>query len=269
MQPVGRTGCGRADREREERNMEEEKVAVEVEAEKEEVVENKRVIFKGYIDRSPRETDMEVRVGKIELRQPLVKRGAFLVKNLYLSCDPYMRGRMRDYHGSYIPPFVPGQAVQGFGVSKVVVSGHPDFKPGDLVSGITGWEEYSLIFKPEQLRRIQPDDDIPLSYHLGLLGMPGFTAYAGFYEVCSPKKGEFVFVSAAAGAVGQLVGQLAKLHGCYVVGTAGTNQKVDILKSKFGFDEAFNYKEEGNLDAALKRSATNFWKCKSDNAAIS
>uniref|UniRef100_A0A2P2J617 Allyl alcohol dehydrogenase family protein n=1 Tax=Rhizophora mucronata TaxID=61149 RepID=A0A2P2J617_RHIMU len=253
MQPVGRTGCGRADREREERNMEEEKVAVEVEAEKEEVVENKRVIFKGYIDRSPRETDMEVRVGKIELRQPLVKRGAFLVKNLYLSCDPYMRGRMRDYHGSYIPPFVPGQAVQGFGVSKVVVSGHPDFKPGDLVSGITGWEEYSLIFKPEQLRRIQPDDDIPLSYHLGLLGMPGFTAYAGFYEVCSPKKGEFVFVSAAAGAVGQLVGQLAKLHGCYVVGTAGTNQKVDILKSKFGFDEAFNYKEEGNLDAALKR----------------
>ncbi|KAL0004206.1 hypothetical protein SO802_011767 [Lithocarpus litseifolius] len=83
--------------------------------------------------------------------------------------------------------------------------------------------------------------------------MPGFTAYAGFFEICSPKKGEYVFVSAASGAVGQLVGQLAKLHGCYVVGSAGTNQKVDLLKNKLGFDEAFNYKEEPDLDAALKR----------------
>ncbi|CAO2172351.1 unnamed protein product [Urochloa humidicola] len=83
--------------------------------------------------------------------------------------------------------------------------------------------------------------------------MPGFTAYVGFYEICSPKKGEFVFVSAASGAVGQIVGQLAKLHGCYVVGSAGTNQKVELLKEKFGFDAAFNYKEEPDLSAALKR----------------
>lgn len=83
--------------------------------------------------------------------------------------------------------------------------------------------------------------------------MPGFTAYVGFYEVCSPKKGDFVFVSAASGAVGQIVGQLAKLHGCYVVGSAGTNQKVELLKDKFGFDAAFNYKEEPDLMAALKR----------------
>ncbi|KAL3523241.1 hypothetical protein ACH5RR_016075, partial [Cinchona calisaya] len=83
--------------------------------------------------------------------------------------------------------------------------------------------------------------------------MPGFTAYAGFYEVCAPKKGDYVFVSAASGAVGQLVGQLAKLHGCYVVGSAGTSEKVDLLKNKLGFDEAFNYKEEQDLDAALKR----------------
>ncbi|KAL6977672.1 2-alkenal reductase [NAD(P)(+)] [Sarracenia purpurea var. burkii] len=83
--------------------------------------------------------------------------------------------------------------------------------------------------------------------------MPGFTSYAGFYEICAPKKGDYVFVSAASGAVGQLVGQLAKLHGCYVVGSAGTKQKVDLLKNKFGFDEAFNYKEELDLDVALKR----------------
>ncbi|KAK1295199.1 hypothetical protein QJS10_CPA16g00058 [Acorus calamus] len=94
---------------------------------------------------------------------------------------------------------------------------------------------------------------MPLSFHVGLLGMPGLTAYAGFYEVCSPQKGEYVFVSAASGAVGQLVGQLAKLHGCYVVGSAGTKEKVDLLKNKLGFDEAFNYKEGSDLNVALKR----------------
>ncbi|GER25990.1 zinc-binding dehydrogenase family protein, partial [Striga asiatica] len=109
------------------------------------------------------------------------------------------------------------------------------------------WEEYSLIHESPQLRKVEPND-MPLSYYLGLLGMPGFTAY-----VCVPKKNEFVFVSAASGAVGQLVGQLAKLHGCYVVGSAGTSQKVDLLKDKLGFDDAFNYREEPDLDAALKR----------------
>ncbi|CAA0829592.1 Zinc-binding dehydrogenase family protein [Striga hermonthica] len=142
--------------------------------------------------------------------------------------------------------------VQGFGVSKVLDSDNPNFKPGDIVSGFTGWEEYSLIHEAPQLRKVEPND-LPLSYYIGLLGMPGFTAYVGFYEVCAPKKNEFVFVSAASGAVGQLVGQLAKLHGCYVVGSAGTSQKVDLLKDKLGFDDAFNYREEPDLDAALKR----------------
>ncbi|CAI9090777.1 OLC1v1025614C1 [Oldenlandia corymbosa var. corymbosa] len=215
-------------------------------------VENKQIIFKGYIEGPPKETDMEFKVGKkIKLEAPKGS-GAFLVKNLYLSCDPYMRGRMRDFHGSYIPPFTPGSVIEGFGVSKVLDSDNPKFKPGDLVSGLTGWEEYSLIYRTEQLRLIEPND-IPLSYYLGLLGMPGFTAYAGFYEVCAPRKGDYIFVSAASGAVGQLVGQLGKLHGCYVVGSAGSSKKVDLLKTKLGFDEAFNYKEEKDLDAALKR----------------
>jgi len=216
-----------------------------------EEVDNKQVIFKGYIERPPKETDMEIKVSKIKLRAPKGS-GAILVKNLYLSCDPFMRGRMRDFQGSYIPPFVPGQALEGFGVYKVIDSENSDFKPGDLFSGLTGWEEYSLICRPQQFRKIQ-QDNIPLSYHVGLLGMPGFTAYVGFFEVCSPKKGEYVFVSAASGAVGQLVGQLAKLHGCHVVGSAGTSKKVDLLKNKLGFDEAFNYKEELDLDATLKR----------------
>ncbi|KAK7272895.1 hypothetical protein RIF29_13937 [Crotalaria pallida] len=216
-------------------------------------LENKQVIFKGYIDGVPKETDLEFKVTKIDLNVHTKGSGAILVKNLYLSCDPYMRGRMRDFHGSYIKPFVPGQVIEGFGVSKVIHSDHPNFKPGDFITGFTGWEQYSLIKNTDQLRKIQPDDDIPLSFYVGLLGMPGITAYAGFYEVCTPQKGEYVFVSAASGAVGQLVGQLAKLHGCYVVGSAGSKEKVEILKNKLGFDEAFNYKEESDLDATLKR----------------
>ncbi|KAK7272896.1 hypothetical protein RIF29_13938 [Crotalaria pallida] len=217
-------------------------------------VENKQVILKHYInDGVPKQTDLELRVTKIELKVPPKGSGAILLKNLYLSCDPYMHRRMRDFHGSYIHPFLPSQVIEGFGVSKVIHSDHPNFKPGDFISGLTGWEEYSLIHKTDKLRKIEPDDDIPLSFNVGLLGMPGFTAYAGFYEVCSPRKGDYVYISAASGAVGQLVGQLAKLHGCYVVGSAGSKEKVDILKNKLGFDEAFNYKEESDLDAALKR----------------
>ncbi|XP_058107289.1 2-alkenal reductase (NADP(+)-dependent)-like isoform X2 [Magnolia sinica] len=142
--------------------------------------------------------------------------------------------------------------ITGFGVAKVLNSGHPDFKEGDLIWGITGWEEFTLISEPETLFKIKYTD-VPLSYYTGILGMPGLTAYAGFYEVCTPKKGEYVFVSAASGAVGQLVGQFAKLMGCYVVGSAGSSEKVELLKSKFGFDNAFNYKEEPDLNVALKR----------------
>ncbi|CAN1748333.1 NADP-dependent alkenal double bond reductase P2 [Linum perenne] len=147
---------------------------------------------------------------------------------------------------------IPRKAIKGFGVSKVVDSGDSDFKIGDLVWGITGWEEYSVIPKPKSLFKIQ-NTDVPLSYYTGILGMPGVTAYFGFFDVCTPKKGEYVYVSAASGAVGQLVGQFAKLAGCYVVGSAGSKDKVELLKNKFGFDEAFNYKEETDLNAALKR----------------
>ncbi|XAR71490.1 Allyl-alcohol dehydrogenase [Bertholletia excelsa] len=177
---------------------------------------------------------------------------AILVKNLYLSCDPYMRTRMRKMEGSYVDSFTPGSPISGYGVAKVLDSGNPNFKKGDLVWGVTGWEEYSLLTTANALFKIQ-NKDVPLSYYAGILGMAGMTAYVGFYEICSPKKGETVFISAASGAVGQLVGQFAKLLGCYVVGSAGTKQKVDLLKNKFGFDEAFNYKEERDLDAALKR----------------
>ncbi|XP_043693771.1 2-alkenal reductase (NADP(+)-dependent)-like [Telopea speciosissima] len=215
-------------------------------------VSNKQVLLKDYVVGFPKETDMVLNTGTISLKAPEGSE-AIVVKNLYLSCVPYLRSRMTkpDRH-SYFPSFTPGSAITGLGVAKVVDSNNPKFKEGDLVWGMTGWEEYSLITMPETLFKIE-HTDVPLSYYTGILGTPGMTAYAGFHEVCSPKEGETVFISAASGAVGQFVGQFAKLMGCYVVGSAGSKEKIDLLKNKFGFDEAFNYKEEDDLDAALRR----------------
>ncbi|KAI4368263.1 hypothetical protein MLD38_016839 [Melastoma candidum] len=215
--------------------------------------ENKQVIFKAYIDRAPAETDMELRIGTVAATVPKGS-GMVLLKNLYLSCDPYMRGRMRDFRDSYIHPFTPGETIEGFGVSEVIDSDNTDFRPGDFVTGMIPWEEYSLIRQPDKLKKIEHGRSAaPLSYHIGLFGMPGFTAYVGLKEICCPKEGETVLVSAASGAVGQIVGQLAKLEGCYVVGSAGSKEKVKLLKEKLGFDDAFVYKEEQDLVAALKR----------------
>ncbi|RDX62037.1 2-alkenal reductase (NADP(+)-dependent), partial [Mucuna pruriens] len=224
--------------------------------EKGEEVKNKQVILRDYVTGYPKESDMYVDTNTIKLKVPQGSN-AVLVKNLYLSCDPTMQFRMRSVRGplgSVSEFYVPGSPINGFGVAEVLDSGHPNLNAGDLVWGTTKWEEYSLIQMPESLFKIQHTDDVPLSYYTGILGMPGITAYAALYEVNPPpKKGEHVFISAASGAVGQLVGQFSKMMGCYVVGSAGSEQKVDLLKNKLGFDDAFNYKEERDLDAALKR----------------
>ncbi|KAH8484606.1 hypothetical protein H0E87_028913 [Populus deltoides] len=225
----------------------------------EEVISNKQVILRDYVSGFLRESNLYLTTSNIKLKVPEEESGkdAVLVKNLYLSCDPFMRGRLQ----GDLPPSKPelssyslGSPIVGYGVARVVDSRHSDFKKGDLVWGRTiGWEEYSLITTPEYLFKINHNDDIPLSYYTGILGMPGMTAYFGFFDIGSPKEGDRVYVSSASGAVGQLVGQFAKLIGCYVVGSAGSKEKVELLKTKFGFDDAFNYKEEHDLDAALKR----------------
>ncbi|ERN20219.1 hypothetical protein AMTRI_Chr06g178730 [Amborella trichopoda] len=217
-----------------------------------EEVSNKQIILKNYVTGFPKETDMEMVSSSIKVKVPEGSK-AVLVKNLYLSCDPYMRLKMtKPETPTYFTEYPLGSVITGYGVSKVLDSEHPNFKEGDLVWGTTRWEEFSLITMTKMLRKITYTD-VPLSYYIGILGMPGISAYVGFFEICSPKKGERVYVSAASGAVGQLVGQFAKSIGCCVVGSAGSKEKVDLLKSKFGFDEAFNYKEEHDLDAALKR----------------
>ncbi|XP_019449548.1 PREDICTED: 2-alkenal reductase (NADP(+)-dependent)-like [Lupinus angustifolius] len=215
-------------------------------------VRNNQVILRNYVTGFPKESDMNIVESSITLNLPEGSNDV-LIKNLYLSCDPYMRilmNKVEVFEG--FPPFTPASPLGGFGVAKVLESGHSDYKKGDLIWGFTRWEEYSLVPSTQIFSKIE-HTDVPLSYYAGILGMAGLTAYAGFFELGTPKKGENVFVSAASGAVGQLVGQFAKLSGCYVVGSAGTKEKVNLLKNKLGFDEAFNYKEEPDLNAALKR----------------
>ncbi|CAM6127772.1 unnamed protein product [Calypogeia fissa] len=211
-------------------------------------VRNKQVILKKYVVGWPTEEDMELvtTTKKLEVKEGSKK---VIVKVLYLSCDPYMRGRMSGFKDSYVPPFEVGKPLSGSGVGKVIMSSDPEFKENDLVVAMMNWEEYSVAWG---LRKIDTTE-VPLTYWLSALGMPGFTAYVGLFRICEPKEGETVYVSAASGAVGQMVGQFAKLVGCYVAGSAGSKQKIDLLLEKFKYDKAFNYKEEPDLDAALKR----------------
>jgi len=171
-----------------------------------------------------------------------------LVRNLFMSVDPYMRGRMRDGR-SYAAPFAIGEAMTGGAVGEVVASSHPDFAPGDTVLHNYGWREYASVHG-KGAAKIDPTL-APVQSFLGVLGMPGKTAYVGLLDIGQPKAGETVFVSGAAGAVGSLVCQIAKLQGCRVVGSAGSAEKIAWLKEKAGVDGAVNYREVKNLRKAI------------------
>ena len=179
-----------------------------------------------------------------------VREGEALVRNLFMSVDPYMRGRMNDVP-SYVPPFQLDQALDGGAVGEVVESRANGLARGDIVISNRGWRE-SFVAPPAELQKV--DDPIrPVSLYLGVLGMPGLTAWAGL-RIVDVTAQDSVFISAAAGAVGNVAGQLAKLRGCRVVGSAGSSEKVKALVEDFGFDAAFNYKD-GDLVGQLKSAA--------------
>ncbi|MFJ1701988.1 NADP-dependent oxidoreductase [Kitasatospora sp. NPDC088346] len=178
--------------------------------------------------------------------------GQILVRNAFLSVDPYMRGRMNDVK-SYVPPFAIGAAMDGGAVGYVIASEAEGFEVGDAVLHGLGWREYATV---DAARTVKVDPQLaPLSFYLGVLGMPGLTAYAGLLDVASFKEGDTVFVSGAAGAVGSLVGQIARLKGAKrVIGSAGSADKVARLVEDYGFDAAFNYKD-GPVLAQLAEAA--------------
>ena len=185
---------------------------------------------------------------------PAPSEGQVLVKNLYMSVDPYMRGRMVD-RKSYVPPFQLGEALTGGCVGEVVQSEHPGYQVGDFVMSFLSWREYYLS-NGKGLQKVDPSL-APLSAYLGTAGMPGQTAYWGLLDIGKPVAGETVFVSAAAGAVGSVVCQIAKMKGCTVVGSAGSDAKVAWLKDELGVDAAFNYKKSDNLSKTLRQHAPN------------
>ena len=178
---------------------------------------------------------------------PAPAEGEVLVKNLWLSLDPYMRGRMSEAK-SYVKGVDIGEVMVGQTVGEVVESKHPQFSKGDKVLTQLGWQSFGCT---KELVKVD-ETKAPLSYYLGMLGMPGMTAYFGLKEIGQPKPGETVVVSAASGAVGSVVGQLAKLWGCRAVGIAGGPQKCDYVKRELGFDACVDYKAENVLDALKK-----------------
>ncbi|UGY91203.1 NADP-dependent oxidoreductase [Streptomyces gobiensis] len=178
--------------------------------------------------------------------------GQILVRNLFMSVDPYMRGRMNDVK-SYVPPFQLDQPMDGSAVGVVVASEAAGFAPGDHVLHWLGWREYATL-DAAHAEKVSAEL-APLSAYLGVLGMPGLTAYAGLLEVASFQEGDAVFVSGAAGAVGSQVGQIARLKGASrVIGSAGSDEKVKLLTEEYGFDAAFNYKS-GPVAQQLKAAA--------------
>ena len=185
-----------------------------------------------------------------DVEVPKPQGNEVLVRMLYISVDPYLRGRMRD-RKSYIAPFEVGQVIKSSAVGEVVESTSPKFQPGDVVSGNFGWRLYDIA-NADALMKVVPG--VSPTTALGVLGPTGLTAYFGLLDIGQPKEGETVFVSGAAGAVGIVVCQIAKLKGCRVVGTAGSDEKCDYLRRELGVDVAINYKTAGNMVDALKEA---------------
>jgi hypothetical protein len=187
-----------------------------------------------------------------ETAVPTPEPGQVLVRNIFMSVDPYMRGRMVDRQ-SYVPPFQIGEVMQGGAIGQVVASNNnKDYKAGDYVSNFNGWREW-FVSSSAGLSKVDPSIG-PLQSYLGALGMPGLTAYAGLLRIGELKDGERVFVSAASGAVGSIVVQIAKNKGCYVVGSAGSDEKCRYLTEELGIDGAINYRKAGDLTAAVRKS---------------
>ncbi|MGH7383985.1 MAG: NADP-dependent oxidoreductase [Candidatus Rokuibacteriota bacterium] len=204
----------------------------------------RQIVLRGRPVGMPRPGDFDL----VEAPLPEPKDGEILCRTIYLSLDPYMRGRISGAR-SYAASVEPGQVIVGGTVSEVLDSKHPGVTKGDIVMGYDGWQSHAVA-KGGGVRKLDPRQ-APVSTALGVLGMPGMTAYVGLLDIGQPKPGETVVVSAASGAVGSAVGQIAKIKGARAVGIAGSRDKCDYVVRELGFDDCVNYKQ-GDLLSALK-----------------
>ncbi|KZT03632.1 NAD(P)-binding protein [Laetiporus sulphureus 93-53] len=223
-------------------------------------VRNGRVLFNeipsGYPDPARTTVYDQSKILDLE-KEPL--EGGFLVKTLVLSIDPYMRGKMRDASiGSYSRPYLIGEPLTSYGVGVVLRSENPSIKPGDHLYGSYPFQEYLVAKDAKAFSVLENKEKLPWSVYVGVLGMPGQTAHHGWKEFAHPKKGDVVFVTAGAGPVGATVIQLAKAEGLKVIASAGSEEKVDFVRS-LGADVAFNYKTTKTLDVLQKNGPINIY----------
>jgi len=210
---------------------------------------NQQILLKSYPTGEPKESDFAL----VETAIPEPREGEILNRTIYLSLDPYMRGRMSD-RASYATPAKLGEVMVGSTVSQVVKSNNPKFSAGDFVLGYGGWQDYAIA-QGETLTKLDPNQ-VPISYALGITGMPGMTAYFALLDIGKPKAGETMVVSAGSGAVGAVVGQIAKIKDCRAVGIVGSDEKCDYVVNQLGFDACINRKTQ-NLNSALKAACPN------------
>lgn len=221
------------------------------------MVQNKGLIFKSVPDGWPEPgRDLAVEDQGFDLDTEPPKDG-ITTKNYYASFDPYQRGRMAPPEKkSYFPPFELGKPITNSTIAKVLKSANSKFKEGDIVLGMIPTAEYSVIpaetIANGQMRKLENPYNLDPKLYLGALGMPGLTAYSSLYAIGEPKKGETIFISAASGAVGQVVGQLAKHEGLTVIGSVGSDEKLDFIKKDLKFDAGFNYKKEKPTQALTR-----------------
>lgn len=219
---------------------------------------NRRVI----LSRRPKGVPQAAHFSIDEAPVPDLQAGEVLIRALYWSVDPAMRGWANDAP-NYLPPVALGGPMRSFAVGEVAASRHPDYAEGDVVTGMFGWQRYAVSDGTNIDRKVAETDLSP-SLALGVLGLNGVTAYFGLLDICDPKPGETVVVSTAAGAVGSAVGQIAKIRGARTVGIAGGPEKAALCRAKFGYDAAIDYRAE-NVAAAVKAAAPDGVDCYFDN----
>jgi len=206
---------------------------------------NRQIVLASRPTGVPDESNFRIETSSL----PKIDNGQVLLVQKYLSVDPYMRWRLSDFK-SYSAPYDLGEPISGLGLAQVIESNDPHLKKGDWVRGLFTWAEY-IIAHTDSVTKIDDNIGIPIYRYLDILGFVGYTAYCGFTTLGHPKPGETVVISGAAGAVGLLVGQIAKIYGCKVLGIAGSNEKINLLLNEYGFDEAINYKTSKNISQDL------------------
>ena len=210
---------------------------------------NRQVRLKSRPDGIPQAEHFEI----VDAPMPELQDGQLLVRNRFLSVEPAMRGWVSSV-ANYSKPVGIGEVMRAFTAGEVVESRHPDYAPGELVTGLLGWQLYAAV-PPIALIRKVTERDVPLSACLHVLGLTGLTAYFGLLDVGQPEEGDTVVVSTAAGSVGSFVGQIARAKNCRTVGITGGPEKAELCRTRFGYDAVIDYKNEPDLDAALAKAA--------------